>query len=100
MAVTDRQGVLLANTTAVRQLFVHQYTKFLKLFFHKAYVWQYLEADGEQDAFYEAKESVRDIIDKYEKLLLSAVQMENEKANAAGQTGVRLEGKTEGSGGA
>lgn len=33
MAPTKRQGVMIGNTTAVRQLFVRQYAKFLKLFF-------------------------------------------------------------------
>ena len=82
---------MLGNTTAVRQLFVRQYTKFLHLFFHKAYVWQYLEADGEMDAFYEARESVKDIIQSYETLLESCVQQENEKGDGT----VRLEGKTQ-----
>merc|ERR1711964_283063 len=58
MAKTDRQGALLANTTAVRSLFVRQYKKFLKLFYHKASVWQFLEAHGDLDLFYEAQEKV------------------------------------------
>lgn len=81
MAETDRQGALLANTTAVRQLFVRQYVKFLKLFYRKAYVWQFLEADGELDAFYEAREGVRDLIDSYEKLLITCRDEENVKAS-------------------
>lgn len=90
MADTKRQGAMLGNTTAVRQLFVRQYTKFLHLFFHKAYVWQFLEADGEIDAFYEARESVRDLIQKYERLLDSCVVEENEKGGAR----VELKGRT------
>lgn len=52
MAASDRQGGLLANTTAVRTLFMRQYQKFLKLFYHKAYVWQFLEANGELEMFF------------------------------------------------
>merc|ERR1712048_847863 len=90
MAPTKRQGALLGNSTAVRQMFVRQYVKFLKLFFHKAYVWQFLEADGEMDTFYDAKENVRGIIDAYENMMRSSVQEENEKGAQ-----VRLEGQTE-----
>jgi tubulin alpha len=92
MATTQRQGAMLGNTTAVRQLFVRQYTKFLHLFFHKAYVWQFLEADGEMDAFYEAKEGVRSTIDKYESMLDACCQQENEKGGGAS----RVEGKAVG----
>lgn len=90
MAKTPRQGVMLGNTTAVRQVFVRQYEKYCKLFYHKAYVWQFLEANGEMDAFYEAREGVKEIICEYEELLRESVEVEN----AAG-AGVRLEGKTE-----
>lgn len=89
---TDRQGAMLGNSTAVRQLFVRQYVKFLQLFFHKAYVWQYLEAGGEEDTFHEAKESVYGIIEGYEQTLRDCVEMENESSDGAK---VQLEGKTE-----
>eukprot|EP00397_Hematodinium_sp_SG-2012_P035855 GEMP01038636.1.p1 GENE.GEMP01038636.1~~GEMP01038636.1.p1 ORF type:complete len:519 (+),score=80.04 GEMP01038636.1:142-1698(+) len=79
MAGTDRQGALLANTTAVRSLFVRQYKKFLKLFYHKAYVWQFLESNGELDLFYEAQEKVRSLIDDYERLLRDCIKREQEK---------------------
>merc|ERR1711879_396969 len=79
MAATQRQGALLSNTTAVRMLFVKQYDKFLKLFFHKAYIWQFIEASGETDSFFEARESIRFMIDSYEQLLQQCVQAENEK---------------------
>jgi tubulin alpha len=92
MKKTPRAGAMLGNTTAVRQLFVRQYVKFLKLFFHKAYVWQYLEADGEIDAFYEAKEGVRNTIDGYEQLLDECCQLENE---VGGGTTWRVEGKAQ-----
>jgi len=81
MAETKRQGALLANTTAVRQLFVRQYVKFLQLFYRKAYVWQFLEADGELDAFYEAREGVRELIDSYEQLLVSCTEVEHQKTD-------------------
>lgn len=92
MAQTSRQGAMIGNTTAVRELFVRQYTKFLKLFFHKAYVWQYLDANGEIDIFYEAREGVRDLINSYETLLVQCVQAENEQQGEGvnrlvGQTG-------------
>eukprot|EP00928_Gymnodinium_smaydae_P097950 TRINITY_DN8998_c0_g1_i2.p1 TRINITY_DN8998_c0_g1~~TRINITY_DN8998_c0_g1_i2.p1 ORF type:complete len:485 (-),score=89.66 TRINITY_DN8998_c0_g1_i2:82-1536(-) len=90
---TDRMGALLANNTSVRQMFVRQYTKFLNLFFHKAYVWQYIEADGEIDMFYEARETVRNLIKSYENLLSECVQVENERAP---DSRVYLLGKTEG----
>ena len=47
MALSDRQGACLGNTTAVRTMFMRQYKKFLMLFYHKAYVWKFLEANGE-----------------------------------------------------
>lgn len=69
MAPSNRQGAAMSNTTAVRQLFVRQYTKFLKLFFHKAYIWQMIDAGGEMECFTEAKEGMRSIIDGYEHLM-------------------------------
>ena len=87
----SRLGAMLGNTTAVRQVFVRQYTKFLKLFYHRAYVWQFIDANGEIDAFYEAREGVRDIIGNYEELLRQCAQAENENyggGNAA------VEGRT------
>lgn len=56
---------------------MRQYRRFLKLFFNKAYIWQYLEAGGELDDFYEAKEAVRGLIDSYEELLTRAVHVED-----------------------
>jgi len=55
MAECDRQGALIGNTTAVRQIFVRQYAKFLKLFYRQSHVWQFLEANGELDMFVEAR---------------------------------------------
>merc|ERR1719487_1711146 len=81
MAASERQGALLGNSTAVRQLFVRQYTKFLKLFYHKAYVWQFLEKHGELDLFYEAQEKVCELINLYEVLLNKCVQVEGEGQN-------------------
>jgi len=92
MAQSRRQGAMLGNTTAVRQLFVRQYTKYLKLFYHKAYVWQFIEANGEEDLFYEAREGVRDIIGHYEELLSQCCQAENE---AHGENIFKVEGQTE-----
>lgn len=89
MAESDRQGALLGNSTAVRQLFVRQYTKFLKLFYHKAYVWQFLEKHGELDLFYEAQEKVRDLINLYEVLLNKCVEVEGD-----GNPSLALVGKT------
>jgi len=76
MASSDRQGGLLANTTAVRTLFMRQYKKFLKLFYHKAYVWQFLEANGEQEMFFEAQERLRDILSGYEDMLSRSCETE------------------------
>jgi Tubulin C-terminal domain len=78
MGQMDRQGVLLANTTAVRSLFLRQYQKFLKLFFHKSFIWQFLEAGGELDLFYEAKESVQEILQRYKKVLDSCASAESD----------------------
>jgi len=69
--------VLLANTTAIRGLFVRQYKKFLELMFHKAYVWQFLEAGGEMDEFMTAKENVKSIIDEYAEVLSQAKSEES-----------------------
>lgn len=87
MAKTERQGCMIGNTTAVRQLFVRQYVKFLKLFYHKAYVWQFLAATGEPDLFFDARDGVRDLIDAYEQLLDKC---------ATAEPGHRLEGATGG----
>jgi len=90
MAITERQGAMLGNSTVVRQLFVRQYTKFLKLFYRKAYVWQFLEANGELDLFCEARDGVRELIDEYERMMLQCVDYENQKADMK----VMLEGRT------
>ena len=79
----DRQAVLLANTTAVRSLFVRQYQKFLKLFFHKSFIWQFLEAGGEMDLFYEAKDSVQEILQRYKDVLDSCASAESDGQLAA-----------------
>ncbi len=76
MAASDRQGCLLGNTTAVRTLFMRQYTKFLKLFYHKAYVWQFLDSNGELEMFFEAKERVSELIADYEEMLGKCVEQE------------------------
>jgi hypothetical protein len=68
-AESQRQGAALSNHTAVRTLFMEQYKKFIRLFYNKAYVWQFLEASGELDSFYEAKESFRQLLDAYQNLL-------------------------------
>jgi len=91
MAKSDLQGAMLGNTTAVRQMFVRQYYKFLQLFYRKAYVWQFLEAAGELDLFHEAREGVRELIDDYERMLIQCVDYENQKADAK----VMLQGGTE-----
>ena len=56
---------------------MEQYARFLKLFFNKAYVWHYLEANGELEEFYEAKESFRKLLDAYEELLSRAAETED-----------------------
>jgi len=76
MTATPRQGALLGNTTAVRQVFMRQYVKYLKLFFHKAYFWQFLEANGAAEEFDEAREGVRSLIDEYEGLLAQCLDSE------------------------
>lgn len=92
VAKSERFGAMLGNNTAVRQLFVRQYTKFLHLFFHKAYVWQFIEANGEEDLFYEARETVRGIINGYEDVLKQCVEQENSESD---RQQVKLMGETE-----
>lgn len=94
MALSRRQGAMLGNSTAVRQIFVRQYAKYLKLFYHRAYVWQFIDAHGEIDLFDEAREGVRDIIGHYEELLQQCAAAENEKfgsddAKVFGKTNLR-----------
>jgi len=79
MAKSKRQGALLANTTAVRSLFLRQYVKFLKLFYHKAYVWQFMDAGGAMEDFHQAKDDVRELIDMYEKKLRECYDVEHAK---------------------
>merc|ERR1712194_278136 len=95
LAETPRQGIVIANNTAVRLLFLRQYTKFLRLFFHKAYLWQLIESNGEPDALVESQESVREIIDEYEKCLQECANAEDERHQQAGSSRrVELKGKT------
>lgn len=94
MAESKRQGALLANTTAVRTLFARQYIKFLNLFFHKAYAWQYITAGGTLDDFEDAKQGVRGIIDEYERLLSDCVDAENDPDHDGRRAQVRLKGRT------
>ena len=91
MGDISRLGAMLGNSTVVRQVFVRQYTKFLKLFYHRAYVWQFIDANGEIDAFYEARDGVRDIIGNYEELLRQCAQAENEQY---GGSNAAVEGQT------
>ena len=64
--------LLLANTTGVRTLFLRQYEKFLNLYYHKAYVWQFLEAGGELDDFHDATENLHEMLHQYESTLSAA----------------------------
>ena len=82
------RGCLLANSTAVRSLFVRQYEKFLCLFFHRAYVWQFLEAGGEMDSFLAAKENVRGLIDSYGEALKQCRDEEVLRLRAAATSAV------------
>jgi len=76
MTTPKRQGVLLANTTAVRQLFNRQYCRFLKLWVHNAYLWQFISAGGEAGEIDEAREGVRKLIDDYEELIRQSADQE------------------------
>jgi hypothetical protein len=87
MAKSKRQGACLSNSTAVRSLFVTQYKKFLQLFYHKTYVWQFLEASGELDTFYEAKDVFRDLIDEYQLLLKKSQDVEKANDSTARMVG-------------
>ncbi|CAD7949526.1 unnamed protein product [Amoebophrya sp. A25] len=91
MAKSDRQGALLANTTAVRTLFMRSYSKFLKLFYHKAYVWQFLEANGELEMFFEAQEKMRELIADYEDILYRTCEQERVTDNHLTLVGARAQ---------
>lgn len=95
LAASPRQGVVLANNTAVRQLFVRQYAKFLRLLFHKAYIWQFENSGATFEDIDQAKNEVRDIIDEYEKCLTECAADENHRSEQAGSTRrIRLHGAT------
>jgi len=96
VAKSARQGIMIGNNTAVRQVFLRQYVRFLRLYYHKAYIWQFIEANGEPDAFEEAKDSVREILNEYESIMGQCAQQEDERLQASG-TGARsvLRGTTE-----
>merc|ERR1712146_543738 len=79
MAQSDRQGVMIGKSTAVRQLFVRQYTKFLKLFYYKCYFHHFAEHGQTEDGFEEARLSVREMIDQYRDMLERCVDYENQK---------------------
>lgn len=74
----QREGALVANCTAVSGLFSREYKKFLHLFFHKAFVWQYLEAGGEMDDFYEAREKVSAMISAYDNVTRECLNAESQ----------------------
>jgi len=78
MATPKRQGLLLGNTTAVRQLFSRQYIRFLKLWFKRAYQWQMEGAGGTIEDIEEAKETVRTIMDSYEAELGQSASQESQ----------------------
>jgi len=83
MAKTDRAGCMIANTTAIRQVFVRQYIRFLKLSYRRAYFDQFIRCGLEQSEFDDAKDTMRGIIDSYEELLGLCAEQENEKARTA-----------------
>lgn len=89
MASSDRQGGLLVNTTSVRTLFMRQYKKFLKLFYHKAYVWQFLEANGEMEMFIEAQERLRDLLSGYEDMMIRSCESESTNNSQKTMVGMR-----------
>jgi tubulin alpha len=94
LAKSNRQGACLQNSTAVRTLFVEQYKKFIRLFYNKSYVWQFLEASGELDSFYDAKDAFRDLIDEYQLLLNKAhgqEMVDDTSARMVGEAMVRRE---------
>ncbi|CEM39636.1 unnamed protein product [Vitrella brassicaformis CCMP3155] len=85
---TKRQAALLSNSTAVRNLFIRQYRKFLKLFYHKAFVHQYIAQGFTMDDFLEALEQYRDIIETYRIRLNQCKETEEEmQRQALGLTG-------------
>jgi len=80
MAKTDRSGCMIANTTAIRQVFVRQYIRFLKLSYRKAYFDQFIACGLEPSEFSDAQDTMREIIDSYEELLGECARTENENA--------------------
>eukprot|EP00916_Digyalum_oweni_P020130 GHVL01033612.1.p1 GENE.GHVL01033612.1~~GHVL01033612.1.p1 ORF type:complete len:514 (-),score=76.93 GHVL01033612.1:756-2297(-) len=74
--INARQGALLANTTGVRTCFLRQYQKFLRLYYHQAFVHHYIREGFVVDEFDEARENVRCILDSYEELLNESQQAE------------------------
>lgn len=68
--------MLLGNTTAVRSLFLREYKKFISLYYHRAYVWQFLEAGGEIDNFIFARDNILDLLGQYEQSLTAAASEE------------------------
>ena len=77
VAESPMEAAMIGNSTGIRSLFMQQYHRFLKLFFNKAYVWQYLESNGDLDEFYEAREAMRRLIDAYEELLTRCARSED-----------------------
>jgi tubulin alpha len=79
MAETNRAGAMIANSTAIRQVFVQQYCRFLKLWYKKSYVSTWgITCGVEEGEFDQAKETMRDIIDGYEDYLVECEEGENE----------------------
>jgi tubulin alpha len=78
MAPTERAGCMMANTTAIRQVFVRQYVRFLKLSYRKAYFDQFISCGLEPSEFTDAQDTMRGIIDSYEELLGQCAEQENE----------------------
>ena len=77
MEATDQDPLTPEQRKAIfLRMLPSEYQKFLKLFYHKAYVWQFLEANGELEMFFEAQERVRDLIARYEEILGRCVEEE------------------------
>ena len=75
----EAEAVLIANSTSVRDLFDREYKKVLHLLFHKAFVWQYLEAGAEMDDFIQSRETMKSIISRYDETLTEIKSCESSK---------------------
>uniref|UniRef100_A0A0G4I778 Tubulin/FtsZ GTPase domain-containing protein n=1 Tax=Chromera velia CCMP2878 TaxID=1169474 RepID=A0A0G4I778_9ALVE len=92
-AELDTMAGLLSNQTSIRHVFAQQHQRFLKLWYHKAYVHKFIECGMDEGELAEANESILELIKWYDNEIDDLDEEEREKsANLARAYGRGTEG--------